>query len=382
MWEEAIREIEAGREIDRQHEELLALLAEVSVARWEEDEDEALRTRAHEAVQELSEAHPHRRVGELRERLGSAPRPELPSPPSIGEENLKHLLTGALFVTIFLGGLIGFLLAIPDERPTPRPTRTPLDAVTNGSPSGTPFELDLPETDHRALEVTFADGPQNEGLRFDVRKSHLANYTENSFYTLWVDVVNEGSDELAGLQLTLELLDDSGAPIVSDSWQALPSYDPALRPGDTGVIAHLVRANPDARSVRVSVNSRKTAPAADAYEPARPIEVELAVKLSDGIAFEFRERSRDFSPRTFGNTDHGFFRAAWEIEHRGTKAITELKLRIDVHGKDGAVLDSRDRLVTYRNQPPIEPGEVRLESVIMEVPNAYDHYSITVVRAE
>ena len=392
MWDAAIADFEAAHDVDPDSVEARVALAEALIGRWEATDFPPDKQRATEHLLAAAQAGSDEAM-RLLVRIGAADAfdspdglPPVRGNPSEAREGVRDALQARRAPLVLLAVVVmalvssGVYFALTSNAPPPEAR-----FVEENPPPPLPVDYELatevvappvPETKHVELPVTFDPGPLGENVRFVTRSSKLDVYPERAFYSVGGDFEVTGDVEVDEIEVDLELSSTAGPP-AKHHWFAWANHEATLRPGDRGTVSHLVQASGGVQQARLVVTKATVKPASATYPKTREIEPKWSAKAPEGIALQISERSTEFKTNQF--VKGGFFRAEWEFHNVGVEPIKLLKYEVRLLDAKNRVLDSQTRLATYSSQPPIEPGEVRLQSAIRQAPVEYHHYGIDVV---
>jgi hypothetical protein len=254
----------------------------------------------------------------------------------------------------------------------PGPAATPLTAQPP-RPAGLPAEQDLPLT---------LIGPQGEvrELRLGVRHSRLNRYPEHSFYKLHAALANGWITEMRKIRTRLEALDESGAVLAAEAFDALGTHQAPLRPGDVHVFEHLLRVPPETSAARLVLELIDQDLASTDPAPARPLELHWPVEAPDRPPLEVRERQASAHENRLLGGVH--VDVVFEVHNAGTGALRTVELEQRYFDRDGALLLKDAFLVASSSGAALLPGETRLYRSLAKLPETYHHYTLGVLRLE
>ena len=375
---DAIDELDEAVGVAPRRVEWLHSLARAHLGRWHQDRNLADRERAEALARECLEIDPrHSASYEVLNQLDGSPAAVKPNRRFAVVLSLFAL---AMLFTVMISAM--FLWRTQGGAPeasTPAVNAPATEAVNAPAASSEPAantgaarELDVP--------VTLDPGATGVVLGLDARLSRLVSYgSGQSFYTLNAILGNRGATELDKLGVRLELLDDAGAVVDSDSFDALNKSAPVLRPGDAHAVHKLHETGGAVRSARLVVEIVEQNPAASSYAAAEPLEVEWRAERSSDLVIALRQRSYRFSENTLAKDGSGYFDAVIEIENTGERTIRALQLEAEIAGPDGAWTVPESNHVVTSSGPALRPGEVRIERFIEKVEARPDGYRMFVV---
>lgn len=374
-WDDAITELEEAVALSPRDVERLHALARAHAGKWQEGGEATSRERAERLARECLDLDPlHGGSFDVLELLDQAPaRPEPPP----ARKSRRSLLISSLVLTALLGGSV-LLRTRPEPEPPPAAvpeTATALSVDSRAEPAAEPpegaEELDLP------IELDLGDSGLE--LELELRRSRLQIYADGkSFLTLNALLANRGITEIDKLGARLLLLDAAGATLAQEAFDAVSASDPVLRPGDRHAMHRLLPTSADVRGARLAIESVDQNPAAETYPPAKPIPLDGPDPGSD-VAITLRERSYQFSDKSFADDGSGYFDAVLEIENTSGRTLRRLTLKAEITGPDESWSKIHESHVVLTSGPALHPGEIRLKRLFLAVEGRPESYRMSVV---
>ena len=370
-YDDAIVELEESVALSPRSVERLHALALAHTGRWHERREPANRERAERLARECLELDPrHGGSFEVLDRLDQAPA--APSEGAKPRPTRALILAALVLVAIVVANVVFRSPSDPEPPAVPDPVNAPAKAAA--PPATEPHELDLP--------VDLDPGSSGLALELEVRQSRLLTYANGkSFLTLNALFANRGATELDKLGMRLVLLDAAGSVLEEESFDALSSSSPVLRPGDRQAIHRLRETSSTLRRLRMVVDTVDQNPAAESYAPAKPIPLDWLSERSADLDVALRERAYRFSEKSFPKDGSGYFDAVLEIENASQRTLRQLTLRVEIVGPGERWTAATERHVVLTSGPALHPGEIRLERFLHEVEERPDSYHLSVVSA-
>ncbi len=237
------------------------------------------------------------------------------------------------------------------------------------------------------LPVEWVANPKFEGLKLGIEQSRFKNFNGAYSYNLLADLyVSSGA--ISNLRLKVELLDKNGYLITEDIVQAIETFDPVARKGESIPFRYLEYREEfieDAALVRVRI---------DKIEYQENIEINTVP-----INLEWNNMNY-FNPNIL-LTEHisnlqeinengqagAFHHFEWKIQNATQKGkIKLLQAEIKWIGHQEQVLDSRTTYLINSSEPTLKPNQIRSigRAYRLEHINKKDiaRYSITIKEIE
>ena len=385
MWDDAIAELESALCILPDSVSAKLVFVEALLGRWKATDFPPDKMRGRELAQECADAGSDEArllLITLRDPQIEEPGPGAPAldttPVTPMSDATRVRIAFVITTIVMVGGWIAVDSATQTQPAIPvySPPEIPPIEIVTPEPLVMPA---IPAKQDRELVVTFDPGVASANLDFAPRTSHLDVYPERAFYRLSGDLQVVGNVEITEVEGRLDILRESQV-IESHSWFLWASHEAVLRPGDHGTIARVFRAAGDADAARVVVEKVSERLAPSSYPQTSIIEPIWVVPRPEGVEIEISERFARLD--RYDLTNSAYFVANWEFHNVGTEPLAHLKYELRLLDAHGKLLDSQMRLATYSSNPPIEPGETRLESAIRSVSPTYDHYRMAVVEVK
>lgn len=377
-WAEAIAELNNSLELNPSSPETHYQLALAHRGKFEMTGEEGDRQTALKHVQQCLHLQPNFRSAlDLQQSLTQA------ASSSASKSTPWGVVAGVLASGLMGLAAVVTLILRPGSAPTPNPvasapeptttpTPSPTDASSNATTSATASEVDIP------LELT--DSLTTAGISVEPRLSRLSNYAESSFYEMQALLVNDSDQEWQKVSLTAEWLDAQGNVLMQKPLRALDTFQSPMRPGDRHPFATITEISPGLQTIRLSLQTADTTPAASSYDPGTVVPVTWDTQQASHWQLEVRERQVSVRPKSFEEGDHAD--AIFAITNTGSAAFQKLRLEIRFLDANGTVLGTDDMQVVYGSDPPLLVGETRLDRTVEGIQSGYERYEIVVVEAE
>lgn len=183
------------------------------------------------------------------------------------------------------------------------------------------------------------------------------------------------------MAVRLELLDEAGAVVQHDDFDALSQASPVLRPDDVQALHRLKETAETVRRARFVVVTVDQNPAAGSYAPGKEIVFDWRTSPPADLGIAMRERSYRFSETAFAKDGSGYFDLVVEVENTGQRTLRGLKLSAEIIGPEEKWTVAEENHVVVVSGPAMQPGEVRLERFIEKVDGKPEGYRMFVVEA-
>lgn len=372
-WDDAIAELEQAIELEPLNLEILYFLAESHRQRYQKRGKERDRTAADELARQCLQLEPsHRAAMELLVALDQ--------PRGLPKWLRLPKATVALLVLAGVGVLGGYQLWQDGQpRPVvdaPESTAVPEQVVASpAAPTSGAQELDIP--------VEWVVPPELKGLSLAQTTSRLTNYQSGkSFYTVQTVLVNESDQELAKVNGVLDLLNDQGRVLASESRSLLDTYQAPLRPGDRHAWNWLTQTSATVSALRLQVSTVEATPAAARYGPSP--EKEFLWDIEPPADLQLQVQERRSATRKYGmGEDRVTHKAILVFTNTGNAPVQGLKVQIRRYDGAGQAMESHDRYVVTRQAPPLLPGESRLlQTLKTNLPSSFERYEVGVIEIE
>lgn len=301
-----------------------------------------------------------------------------PSPPPV---KLRQLLI-TLAVLIPLASTAMFFLT----KPTSQPDRPPLIATHIVEPPTIPATVNPPNVanavdipDVPNVPVQFVVPEALSGIEIKARKSRLDYYNDGGFYSLEGELRNQSKLEFEEIKAFLELIDEKGSIVATDSAQIHSNIDARIRPGDVWVFNSLCRIAKPAVKARVTIQDYNATPAATAYAPGKPVLVTWAFERPQDMQVEVLERLRTQSSSSSSTV---YFSTEFAIKNTGTRPIQLMRFQMRYLDAAGKQLSTWEFYLTIKTDAVQPVGETWARSTIHEVPQSIARYELMVIEAE
>lgn len=276
----------------------------------------------------------------------------------------------ALGVALFIAVVAVYLLARQGPPASVAVAPSPPAVVAEAIPSTTVAVPDVP-----GVPVQFVVPEALAGLELTARRSRLDYYSEGGFYKLEGAVVNHSRLELEELKAFVEVLDDSGTVVATDSATILSSHEANVRPGDVWVFDTLCRVAKPATKARVTLQDYEADPAASSYAKPEPVPVTWAFERPADLQVAVAERSSAL-------TGSGYFQTEFAITNVGTRPIKLMKFQMRYLDAAGKQLATRDFYLTITSKASLPVGETWARATINQVAEGFKKYELVVIEAQ
>ena len=210
------------------------------------------------------------------------------------------------------------------------------------------------------LPVEWIVNPKFEGLKLDVEQSKFKNFNGAYSYNLLADLY-VASGAISNLKLKVELLDRDGHAIAQDIVQAVESFDPIARKGESIPFRYLEYREEfveNAALVRVRVEK------VEYQENMELNTVPVSLEWNDMSNFNpnilLAERINNLQEIEENGKTATFHHLEWEIQNATEKGKIELlQAEIKWIGHQGQVLDSRTTYFINSSEPTLKANQIR-----------------------
>ncbi len=369
-WDDAIREFERVLGIHPNHTEALFGLAVSFYNRWLDYGKATDKYRAAGLARRCVDNEPqHYKAMQLLSQIYKGAAFEEAMKKRSWHTNIMMGLVGVLFVS---GGYLGYSyveqnsVEIPfaDELLILNTNNTATLAFdTNNSPmqaEGSLKSITILEDEGLHLPVEWIINPKFEGLKLEVEQSKFKNFNGSYSYNLLADLyVSSGA--ISSLKLKIEILDRDGNAIAQDVVQAIETFDPIARKGESIPFRYLEYKEEfveNATLVRVSVEK------VEYQENIELNTVPVSLEWNDMSEFNpdilLSERVSNLQEVEENGKLGAFHHFEWEIQNATKKGqVKLLQAEIKWLGHQGQTLDSRTTYFINSSEPTLKANQIR-----------------------
>ncbi|WP_338770107.1 hypothetical protein WAF17_11255 [Bernardetia sp. ABR2-2B] len=398
-WKDAIREFEQVLAIHPNHTEALFGLAVSFYNRWLDYGKAKDKYRAAGLARRCVDNEPqHYKAMQLLSQIYKGAALEEAMKKRSLHTNIMMGLVGVMFLS---GGYLGYSyleqganqVSFADELLT-------LNNITHNTANlafdreslpmqatGSLKSITILEDEGLHLPVEWIINPKFEGLKLEVEQSKFKNFNGAYSYNLLADLyVSSGS--ISNLKLKIELLDRDGNAIAQDVVQAIETFDPVARKGESIPFRYLEYREDfveNAALVRIRVEK------VEYGENTEVNTVPLSLEWNDMSDFNpnilLSERASNLQEIEENEQTGTFHHFEWEIQNATEKGqIKLLQAEVKWLGHQGEVLDSRTTYLINSSEPTLKANQIRSigRAYRLEGVNKKDiaSYSVTIKEIE
>ncbi|WP_375563139.1 hypothetical protein ACE193_11590 [Bernardetia sp. OM2101] len=369
-WNDAIREFEKVLGIHPNHTEALFGLAVSFYNRWLDYGKATDKYRAAGLARRCVDNEPqHYKAMQLLSQIYKGAALEEAMKKRSWHTNIMMGLVGVMFLS---SGYLGY--SYLEQEAQQVPFAEDLMTLTSNNTASLAFDNDnLPmqaegslksitilEDEGLHLPVEWIINPKFEGLKLEVEQSKFKNFNGSYSYNLLADLyVSTGA--ISSLKLKIELLDRDGNAIAQDVVQAIETFDPIARKGESIPFRYLEYKEEfveNATLVRVRVEKVE-------YQENTEINtVPISLEWNDMSDFNpnvlLSERVSNLQEVEENGKIGAFHHFEWEIQNATEKGqVKLLQAEINWIGHQEQILDSRTTYFINSSEPTLKANQIR-----------------------
>jgi len=370
-WNDAIREFEKVLAIHPNHTEALFGLAVSFYNRWLDYGKATDKYRAAGLARRCVDNEPqHYKAMQLLSQIYKGAALEDAMQKRSWHTNIMMGLVGVMFLS---SGYLGYSyleqgsnqVTFADELLTLRSNNNTASLAFDNESSpmqaeGSLKSITILEDEGLHLPVEWIINPKFEGLKLEVEQSKFKNFIGSYSYNLLADLyVSTGA--ISSLKLKIELLDRDGNAIAQDVVQAIESFDPIARKGESIPFRYLEYKEEfveNAALVRVRVEK------VEYGENTEINTVPVSLDWNDMSDFNpnvlLSERVSNLQEVEENGKIGAFHHFEWEIQNATDKGqVKLLQAEIKWIGHQGQILDSRITYFINSSEPSLKANQIR-----------------------
>jgi len=370
-WNDAIREFEKVLAIHPNHTEALFGLAVSFYNRWLDYGKATDKYRAAGLARRCVDNEPqHYKAMQLLSQIYKGAALEDAMQKRSWHTNIMMGLVGVMFLS---SGYLGYSyleqgsnqVTFADELLTLRSNNNTASLAFDNESSpmqaeGSLKSITILEDEGLHLPVEWIINPKFEGLKLEVEQSKFKNFNGSYSYNLLADLyVSTGA--ISSLKLKIELLDRDGNAIAQDVVQAIESFDPIARKGESIPFRYLEYKEEcveNAALVRVRVEK------VEYGENTEINTVPVSLDWNDMSDFNpnvlLSERVSNLQEVEENGKIGAFHHFEWEIQNATDKGqVKLLQAEIKWIGHQGQILDSRITYFINSSEPSLKANQIR-----------------------
>lgn len=369
-WNDAIREFEKVLAIHPNHTEALFGLAVSFYNRWLDYGKATDKYRAASLARRCVDNEPqHYKAMQLLSQIYKGAALEEAMQKRSWHTNIMMGLVGVMFLS---GSYLGYSYLEQNSSQAPFSEEI-LTLGTNNTANlafdnenapmqaeGSLKSITILEDEGLHLPVEWIINPKFEGLKLEVEQSKFKNFNGSYSYNLLADLyVSSGA--ISSLKLKIELLDRDGNAIAQDVVQAIETFDPIAKKGESIPFRYLEYKEEfveNATLVRVRVEKVE-------YEENPEINtIPISLEWNDMSNFNpnvlLSERVSNLQEIEENGQRGAFHHFEWEIQNATEKGqIKLLQAEIKWLGHQGQTLDSRTTYFINSSEPSLKANQIR-----------------------
>jgi len=210
------------------------------------------------------------------------------------------------------------------------------------------------------LPVEWIINPKFEGLKLEVEQSKFKNFNGAYSYNLLADLfVSNGA--ISNLKLKIEILDRDGNAIAQDVVQAIETFDPIARKGESIPFRYLeYREEFVENAVLVRVRVEKVEYQENTDITIIPVSLEWSNMNEFNPTILLSERVSNLQDVEEENKLGAFHHFEWQIQNTAQKGqVKLLQAEIKWIGHQEQILDSRTTYFINSSEPTLKANQIR-----------------------
>ncbi|WP_338793481.1 hypothetical protein [Bernardetia sp. MNP-M8] len=398
-WNDAVREFEKVLGIHPNHTEALFGLAVSFYNRWLDYGKATDKYRAAGLARRCVDNEPqHYKAMQLLSQIYKGAAFEEAMKKRSWHTNIMMGLVGVMFLS---SGYLGYSYLEQNSNQTPFADELlTLNNITNNTANlafdnenapmqaeGSLKSITILEDEGLHLPVEWIVNPKFEGLKLEVEQSKFKNFNGSYSYNLLADLyVSSGA--ISSLKLKIELLDRDGNAIAQDVVQAIETFDPIARKGESIPFRYLeYREEFVENATLVRVRVEKVEYQANTEMNTVPVNLEWNNMSNFNPNILLSERVSNLQEADENGTTGAFQHFEWEIQNATEKGqVKLLQAEIKWIGHQGQTLDSRTTYLINSSEPTLKANQIRSigRAYRLEGINKEDiaRYSVTIKEIE
>lgn len=368
-WNDAIREFEKVLAIHPNHTEALFGLAVSFYNRWLDYGKAMDKYRAAGLARRCVDNEPqHYKAMQLLSQIYKGAAFEEAMQKRSWHTNIMMGLVGVMFLS---GGYLGY--SYLEQGAEQVPFTEEIVALSNNTASlaydkenspmqaeGSLKSITILEDEGLHLPVEWIINPKFEGLKLEVEQSKFKNFNGAYSYNLLADLyVSSGA--ISSLKLKIELLDRDGHAIAQDIVNAIETFDPIARKGESIPFRYLEYREEfveNAALVRVRVEK------VEYQENTAITTIPVSLEWNDMSDFNpnvlLSERVNNLQEVEENGKLGAFHHFEWEIQNATEKGqVKLLQAEIKWIGHQGQILDNRTTYLINSSEPTLKANQIR-----------------------